>query len=75
MKAKIEIELQPFQVPNFVLAVPGTRSREDGFTEAAKFALSELSALTLEDLCDQFRAEVFKKAGKRDPDLDRPKVA
>lgn len=35
--------------------------------EAPKYALSKLTAETLAELCDQFRAEVFKKAGIIDP--------
>jgi len=64
---KHSIDLLPFNVPNYVLVVPKTGKREDGFTESPKFALSELSVETLEELCAQFRREVFIKAGKVAP--------
>ena len=64
MKTIIEIELQPFTVPNFVLTVPKAGNRQDGFKEVPKYSLSELSAETLDKLCMDFRSEVFRKAGK-----------
>lgn len=33
MKATLEVELQPFQVPNFVRPVAKPGKREDGFVE------------------------------------------
>ena len=64
---KHEIQLLPFTVPNYVLAVPRAGKREDGFQEAPKFPLSELSEETLDRLCKQLRADVFIKAGKVAP--------
>ena len=61
------VKLQPFRVPNFVLIVPHHAQRQDGFKPEAKFSLSELEPDTLSDLCDEFRREVFAKAGKDDP--------
>lgn len=58
MKATLQVELQPFQTPNFVRAVG---------QELPCYPLSELDSVTLEKLCDQFRAEVFQKAGKEQP--------
>lgn len=63
----IKTGLRPFTVPNFVLATQAARPRQEGFTEAPKYALSELPAETLADLCDKFRADVFARAGKLDP--------
>ena len=61
--ATIAVELQPFSVPNFVLATPKRiGNRQDGFHEAQKYALSELDEKTLGELCDKFRADVFSKA-------------
>lgn len=67
MKAKIEIELQPFSVPNFVLTVQQPRPKQDGIQETPKYPLSELDAETLGKLCDEFRDAVFEKAGKQQP--------
>jgi len=38
-----------------------------GMVESPKFRLEELDAPDLAKLCDDFRAEVFRKAGKQDP--------
>jgi hypothetical protein len=67
MKAKIDVTLEPFSVPNFVRrdkkgAVPG-----DDATPA--FPLSDVDEAALSALCDQFREAVFAKAGKADPRL------
>lgn len=67
MAIETQIKLQHFRVPNFVLTEPNVGRREDGFSEAPKYALNELDAATLDLLCDQFREDVFKKAGKQDP--------
>lgn len=70
MKVTLQVELQPFQTPNFVLAVPKPRKREEGMKEATSYPLSDLDALTLHKLCEQFRDEVFRKAGKEQPPRD-----
>lgn len=65
--ATVEIKLQPFRPPNYVLVESPRKAREEGLVETPKFSLADLSAETLSDLCDQFRADVFEKAGKPDP--------
>lgn len=65
--SNIKVELRPFSVPNFVIQVMAPGKRQDGFKEAPSYALSELDADTLSEMCDEFRAEIFKKAGKEDP--------
>jgi hypothetical protein len=67
MSVKIDLELQPFNTPNFVIVKMPARPRHDGWQESPKYSLAELDAQTLSALCDQFRAEIFKKAGKDDP--------
>ncbi len=64
MKATLEVELQPFVTPNFVRAKAPTRPREEGLVEAPTYPLSDLDSRTLDKLCEQFKTEVFKKAGK-----------
>lgn len=66
---KITIPLVPFSTPNYVTMQMPDRPRQEGFVEAPKYALSELEPEVLSGLCDEFRAAVFKKAGKRDPKL------
>ena len=68
MKVHIEIKLKPFTTPNYVLVDESAKPKDQGFSESKKFSLSELDAATLSSLCDEFRREVFKKAGKREPD-------
>ena len=64
---EMKIKLQPFQTPNFVLAVPRPGLKQDGMIEAPKWPLSDVEESTLSELCDQFRHDVFIKAGKTDP--------
>jgi len=61
------VKLKPFQTPNYVIQEVPARPRQEGMIEAPKYALAELDAETLAGLCDQFRADVFKKAGVADP--------
>ena len=65
--AALKINVQPFTTPNFVLARMPPRLKQDGFAEAPKWALSEIDADVLSILCDDFRAEIFRKARKPDP--------
>lgn len=67
MKATIEVKIQPFQVPDFVLAETEAKLKQEGMVETPKYALSELSADTLEELCEEFKKSVFEKAGKGRP--------
>ena len=67
MKTSIEINLKPFYVPNFVIAIDPARPREEGFVETRSFALSELDPVTLEKMCEAFTTGIFKKAGKQRP--------
>jgi hypothetical protein len=63
----MKIELNPWTTPNFVTAKMPPRPRQEGFREGPKWALAEVDASDLAQLCDQFRAEIFRKAGKSDP--------
>lgn len=71
MKATIEIELKPFMVPNFVSVVEPPGKREEGFKEGMSYPLSAIGEYTLDRMCDNFRSEVFKKAGKNPPPTAR----
>lgn len=68
MKANVEVAIQPFSIPHFVRRDKKAAAAGDPDAEAA-FELSAVDAMTLSALCDQFRADVFKKAGKTDPRL------
>ncbi len=67
MKATLQVELQPFQTPNFVSAVGKPGRKQDGMQELPRYPLSDLDPLVLDKLCNDFRAEVFRKAGKEQP--------
>lgn len=63
MKITTEQELQPFSVPNYVLAVSKARPRQEGPNfDAPKYHLSELSDDVLLALCEQFKQYVLEKA-------------
>lgn len=63
----MKIELVPFTVPNFVIGKMPPKSRQEGMVEPPKWALADVPEDDLSKLCDDFRAEVFRKAGKQDP--------
>jgi hypothetical protein len=65
----MNIKLQAWQTPNFVIGVMPPRPRQEGFNPdaAPKWSLKEVAAETLAKMCDDFRAEIFRKAEKPDP--------
>jgi len=63
--AEIRLSLKPFTVPNYV-SVQQPPSNEDRHTDAFH-PLAALDANVLAEMCDEFRADVFRKAGKPDP--------
>lgn len=69
MKATLQVELQPFKTPNFVRAVVPPGKREDGFGDTPCYPLRDLDPMTLDKMCDAFRDEVFRKAGKGRPPI------
>lgn len=60
---KVDVKLQPFSVPNYVTML----GYVDGAGNNLPKSLRSLEPKILSQLCDQFREEVFKKAGKNDP--------
>lgn len=54
---KYELKLNPFITPNFSIATHPQRG-----ADSISIPLSDLSEETLEELCKNFRDEVFKKA-------------
>ena len=64
----MNIEVQPWQTPNFIIGKMPARPRQEGFNiDAPKWSLAEVDEETLDKLCMDFRAEVFRKAKKTDP--------
>lgn len=66
MYIETKIKLRPFQTPNYVLS---DDQRIKTSIEIPKFKLSELDEQSLSMLCAQFRKDIFKKAGKEDPEM------
>jgi hypothetical protein len=60
----MRVKIKPFGVPNFVLLQIRDGDRNDGFTSSPSISIADVPVETLEELCAEFRREVFKKAGK-----------
>lgn len=59
----VNLKLRPFGTPNYAIAeMPPL-----GDNPPISFHLSELSPGVLSNMCDEWRREVFKKAGRKDP--------
>lgn len=63
----MNVELQPWIIPNCIYIVMPAGKRQDGFKKAPSFALKDIDEQILSEQCDKFRKEVFAKAGKIDP--------
>ena len=63
----MNIELIPIRIPDYIIQKTPPKPRSEGLTESPKYHLSEVDEQTLSQLCDDFRAGVFAKAGKVDP--------
>jgi len=72
---KIELEVSDWATPNVVEVKRPPRPRQEGFTPMPGILLADASANLLAELCDNFRAEVFRKAGKQDPRNSDFKIA
>lgn len=68
-KAMIEVEVNSFTVPVYA------RIENADHTDAYSVPLSSLDSDTLSRLCDEFRGEVFRKAGKSEPPTCAPLCA
>lgn len=73
---KHEVKLQAFAVPATVLSNPGFRPSAEAPVNQMCFRLSDLSNETLESMCEEFRRDVFAKAGRKlaPPPLHDPDV-
>lgn len=64
----IKLKIKPFSVPSYVSVDTGIVSlKQDGIQPLPSYELKDLDEDTLSDLCYEFRAHVFLKAGKQDP--------
>jgi len=67
MKSHVVVELIPFEVPDFVYIRMPVSTKKEGFKELPKFYLPQIDEVDLFKLCENFKDEVFKKAGKNLP--------
>lgn len=67
MAIKLDIELEPFRVPNYVMVKQKAGLRQDGARlDSPKYHVKDLDIDTLSQLCDEFREAIFAKAEKLD---------
>ncbi len=62
-KTMVSVTLCPWLVPNFV------RVENHGQALDVSVPLREVDAEALSQMCDDFRASIFSRAGKADPKL------
>lgn len=63
MKTKVNLDVKLWSSPNFVII---KNPDKDAATDLS-IPLALVDEYTLDKLCDEYRAEVFKKAGKSPP--------
>lgn len=60
---------KPFTVPNFVLLdKPESKPKRNTVVSLPAMPLSEVEPDELSSMCHAFRKEVFRRAGKKDPE-------
>ncbi len=69
----LQIKVRPFDVPISVTIDMPPRPRQDGIKDQQDSAipLSELDAMTLHEMCEEWTSAVFAKAGKVRPPQSR----
>lgn len=65
--AEVKMKAQPWPTPNYVSLVQPVAARQDGWKDNPKLHVKDVDAEVLSQMCDEFRATVFKDAGKEDP--------
>jgi hypothetical protein len=69
IKTKVDAEVNAFMVPEFATI------ESHNHATSYPVPLSSLDELTLSWMCDEFRREVFKQAGKHEPPTAEPVCA
>lgn len=69
MKMNMEFDVVLFNVPGSVIQTQVRDRLAIEYKQVRSFTLAEISEEILSKLCEQFREDVFKKAGKVDPKL------
>ena len=60
----VKVEVYPFDVPEFVRMKQKPGLRQDGLRPVTTFPLSQVDDETLKQLCDEFVAAVYERAGR-----------
>lgn len=68
-KITIGLEARPWEIPDGVHINMPPGKRQDGFIVAKPISLKDVDAEILAQLCNRFRKDVFKAAGKEDPEI------
>lgn len=69
MRISLDVEVKDFTTPNCVVPIQPPGVRQEGWKEVSGIPLKELDAKTLDQLCRNFRADIFRKACKPDPEI------
>jgi hypothetical protein len=72
--ANARVELEPIRTPNFVVVKVPHGPSEEGAGPQPTIPVKQLDAAAISDLCDEFRAAMFAKAGVRDPNTSPPET-
>ena len=67
MEVSIQIHIQSFPVPEYVKLDRGADITQPIVLDGDRVSLTQLDEKVLSDLCNEFRANVFARAGKVDP--------
>ncbi len=68
-KPTMKVNIRPWATPDYITAEMPAQPRQAGFVLAPTWELKDVDVETLDLQCKKFRAEVFQKAGKTDPNL------
>lgn len=63
--SSLEVQLNPFPVPDSLTIIQSPQPRQNGFSLPQTHLLGQLSDETLIELCDEFKASVLQKAVKQ----------
>jgi hypothetical protein len=67
-EATIALKVKPWMVPNFVSIEMPPRPKQDGIAALPSIPLKDLPLETLDSLAEQWRTELYAKAGKPLPE-------
>jgi len=66
--AKMYFTIKPFMTPNYAVMEMPPRPKQDGAQSLPSFHIGELDLETLDRLAEQWRRELYEKAGKPLPE-------